>query len=388
MGGLPSSDIILACLLPLSLFTFSLAWLGRPNVSLQGILDIIKGRTRLSSNYGYFSLERAAASYALYYDMASTELTAMRDSYARLGRSHKRLGYELGYPSKLNKLQETIDANDRVARAITGCARDAFPSLRHNHLVNGGDLARVRETLKHFIRDWSTEGAGERETIFRPILDVLGQVETHKRAEMKVLVPGAGLCRLAWEISECGFNTTAVELSYFMTLAFRLLCSPTYTSKTGQHTLHPYSYWFSHQRDNDTVFRGISFPDTIPNLDSKMRLVEGDFLDHRPSGNKYDYIVTLFFIDTSMNIISTLEHIYSLLRPGGCWINLGPLLWASGGQARMELSLDEVIKLATMTGFRIEDLGRRTVPCEYTADKYAMMKWVYQAEFWVATKPV
>lgn len=28
----------------------------------------------------------------------------------------------------------------------------------------------------------------------------------------------------------------------------------------------------------------------------------------------------------------------------------------------------------------------RTIPSEYTADRRAMMKWVYQAEFWVARK--
>lgn len=85
-----------------------------------------------------------------------------------------------------------------------------------------------------------------------------------------------------------------------------------------------------------------------------------------------------------------MEHIYHLLRPGGSWVNLGPLLWTGGGQAKVELSLEELLHAADEIGFIVQDDGlaqRRTVECEYTSDKNAMMRWIYQAEFWVATKP-
>lgn len=35
------------------------------------------------------------------------------------------------------------------------------------------------------------------------------------------------------------------------------------------------------------------------------------------------------------NIVSYLETLYGLLKPGGVWINLGPLLWY--GNPAMEL---------------------------------------------------
>ena len=28
----------------------------------------------------------------------------------------------------------------------------------------------------------------------------------------------------------------------------------------------------------------------------------------------------------------------------------------------------------------------KTIECEYTADKHAMKRWVYKAEFWIARK--
>ena len=183
-----------------------------------------------------------------------------------------------------------------------------------------------------------------------------------------------------------------------MNLAFRFLLSPSHTQRPNQHVLQPYASWFSHQRATETLFRKVSFPDIIPRLSDNLVLAESDFLSLRaPEGTPgYDFVVTLFFIDTSLNAIETLEHIHALLRPGGRWINLGPLLWTSGSQAAVELSLEEVLKLAEMMGFDVagagegvagfERTGRRTVECEYTADKTAMMKWLYQAEFWVATK--
>lgn len=196
-----------------------------------------------------------------------------------------------------------------------------------------------------------------------------------------------------------GFQTTANELSFFMNLALRFLLSPSHTHRPKQHVLQPYASWFSHQRKTDTLFRKISFPDVIPRLSDNFALAERDFLSLRASEGTpgYDFVVTLFFIDTSLNAIETLEHIYTLLRPGGQWINLGPLLWTSGGQASVELSLEEVLKLAEAVGFGVTGAGtgdvdsgptrRRTVECEYTADQTAMMRWLYKAEFWVATKP-
>lgn len=181
-----------------------------------------------------------------------------------------------------------------------------------------------------------------------------------------------------------------------MTFALRFLLSPTTTTTPNEHVLRPYAHWFSHQRTTDSVFRSVFFPDVVPRLSHNFHLAEQDFLSLTPPSTPplrgYHYIVTLFFIDTSLNAIETIEHIYALLRPGGMWINLGPLLWSGGAQAKVELSLEEVINLAQSVGFIIDGQdvegtrGGNTVHCEYTADKKAMMKWIY-SEFWVARKP-
>ena len=198
-----------------------------------------------------------------------------------------------------------------------------------------------------------------------------------------------------------GFNTTANELSYFMILAFHFLASPGATTSANEHTIHPYAHWFSHQRTNDSLFRPVRFPDVVPRLSDKFRFVEGDFLHISPPVTPtrrkqealrevagYDYIVTLFFIDTSQNVLATMEHIYRLLKPGGAWINLGPLLWTGGAQTKLELSLEEVFAAAHYIGF-VDDSSteKRTVECEYTSDMFAMMCWIYKAELWIMRRP-
>lgn len=186
-----------------------------------------------------------------------------------------------------------------------------------------------------------------------------------------------------------------------MTLAMRFLFSPTSTPNINVHNIQPFAHWFSHQRSNDSLFRSIPFPDVVPRFSSKLELIEDDFLkpatpyqSKNPAGHSgYDFVVTLFFIDTSINVFSTIEKIYSLLRPGGTWINLGPLLWPGGAQAKVELSLEEVMLAVKDIGFVIDQGGSaddsrrpRTIECEYAHDQNAMMHWVYHAEFWVATK--
>jgi N2227-like protein len=198
-----------------------------------------------------------------------------------------------------------------------------------------------------------------------------------------------------------------------MTLALRFLFSSKATTSANEHGLRPYAHWFSHQKSNESLFRRLSFPDVIPRFTPNFHLVEQDFLTlpipstqrsdnlaltwsadqlPTPSFEGYDFIVTLFFIDTSLDVFATMKHIFNLLRPGGSWINLGPLLWTGGAQAKVELSLDEVLLAAEKIGFALETgaegtTARKTVECEYTSDPNAMMRWIYKAEFWVARKP-
>jgi carnosine N-methyltransferase len=196
-------DTLLAILFPFLLFLAGRKMLSPfPWSTIRQLLD----GYHIPSSISPFSLGRAHASYFRYALLARQDLTSMERSYRSIGRSHKHLGFRIGYPTKLQRFGESITQNAVTTAAIATMAADEFGLEDNPRMVdvNQADLARVREVLKHFVRDWSEEGVGEREKIFRPILRVLEQVPLSKRGEARVLVPGSGLGRLAWEISQLG----------------------------------------------------------------------------------------------------------------------------------------------------------------------------------------
>ena len=201
-------DVLLASFLPLAILLMGyrlsapLTW-----VDLYDML-CLRSLSGKSPSYGAFSLENAYQSYTQYGRLSNREQFQRRASYNGLGRAHKRLGNKIGYPAKLDKLETVTDLNATIADGIADLASKQF-NLK-SILGSGGDLGRVRESLKHFIRDWSEEGAHERQRVFEPILDVLRRVDHTKRTGQKVLVPGSGLGRLAWEISQLGMSVICV----------------------------------------------------------------------------------------------------------------------------------------------------------------------------------
>lgn len=163
------------------------------------------------------------------------------------------------------------------------------------------------------------------------------------------------------------------------------------------------------------MLRPISFPDTPIHPDSVL-LVEGDFTTAFPpprSNGHYDALVTHFFIDTARNLAAYLETIARLLRPGGVWVNFGPLLY--GSAPFVQLALDEVVAVAEAVGFEFVEVpvpvnaavgerdgegwgkckaaegvvpGKRVYGVEavYGFDERALTRNAYEAVFWVARK--
>jgi carnosine N-methyltransferase len=193
-------DLLLAYLFPLGVL--ALCYRLFLSTNLSEIRDLISLKSPAKKS-GPFSLETALKSYASYPSLARNELARMRKSYSTLPRAHKRIGYNLGYPRKLDKLQGATDVNSIVTNAIADFTEADFDV---ESCTSGSDanMGRVRESLKHFVRDWSEEGREERDWMFKPILDVFREIVVEERSGQKVLVPGCGLGRLAWEISELG----------------------------------------------------------------------------------------------------------------------------------------------------------------------------------------
>lgn len=208
--GLNSDALLLGCLLAVS--AVLLRTLPLPDWSLGGLwATATRAVRRELSSSGPFALETAAATYAGFDRAASADVQRMRSAYARLSWSSKTMGNKIGYPAKLDQLAQATRANARLAEGIAKLAVDEF-GLEEDVVkrLGGTSLHRTRESMRHFVRDWSAEGEDERGRIFGPVLDVLRDVPPERRANVRVLVPGSGLGRLAWEISELGLSLTCI----------------------------------------------------------------------------------------------------------------------------------------------------------------------------------
>ncbi|OUM67565.1 hypothetical protein PIROE2DRAFT_4969 [Piromyces sp. E2] len=88
--------------------------------------------------------------------------------------------------------------------------------------VKNLEIDKVKSTLKQFVRDWSDEGKLEREQTYTPIKDALLEyfqdIPEEDRGNINILVPGAGLGRLAYDITKLGFSTQGNEFSFYMLL--------------------------------------------------------------------------------------------------------------------------------------------------------------------------
>ncbi len=84
-------------------------------------------------------------------------------------------------------------------------------------------------------------------------------------------------------------------------------------------------------------------------------MVAGEFVEvYKKQPEKWDSIITCFFIDTANNIIEYIHTIYAALKKGGVWINFGPLLYHYAemeGEVSIELSWEEVKHVIEKVGF-------------------------------------
>ncbi|KAG2747326.1 N2227-domain-containing protein [Suillus brevipes Sb2] len=266
------------------------------------------------------------------------------------------------------------------------------------------DMDKLRSTLKQFVRDWSQEGQEERETCYTPMKDALvahfsDKPSPQSRQNIRVLVPGAGLGRLAYDVANLGFACQGNEFSHYMLLASYLILNR--TDAIGQYTIYPYVHSFSNLPDREAMLRPVEIPDVLPSAlpaGSSFSLVAGDFEeiygteyeegDLEPQAGQWDAVLTCFFIDTAKNIINYLRIIHRILAPGGVWINVGPLLWHfennTTNDPSIELDLEELKMLARKIGFVISD--ERTIDTTYTSNSRSMLGYVYKTAFWTATK--
>ena len=102
----------------------------------------------------------------------------------------------------------------------------------------------------------------------------------------------------------------------------------------------------------------------------------------------FKVVVTCFFIDCAHNVIDFVEMIHKILKPGGRWINLGPLLYHFADipkEPSIEPSYDIVRSIVKEKGFEFERevTDHQAVYCQ---NPKSMLQYHYKCVFSTATK--
>eukprot|EP01063_Lacrimia_lanifica_P018630 TRINITY_DN25537_c0_g1_i1.p1 TRINITY_DN25537_c0_g1~~TRINITY_DN25537_c0_g1_i1.p1 ORF type:complete len:402 (+),score=83.75 TRINITY_DN25537_c0_g1_i1:55-1260(+) len=251
------------------------------------------------------------------------------------------------------------------------------------------DHDRVRSILRHLARDWSDEGRAERAACYTPLLNLLADAFPEEgvacRSGIKVLVPGCGLGRLAYEISRAGFAVEGNEISAYVLMAAGWVLNECPTAEA--HVIHPYLHQTANVMSREDMLRGIRIPDVAPAADgappSGFGITAGDFLSVYTAPEQagaWDAVATSFFIDTGRNVFAYIDAIAQCLKAGGRWVNVGPLLYHFSevqSAACVELTAEELFAAMEARGFRV--VWRGTAESTYAANAASMLTVSYRS---------
>ena len=310
-------------------------------------------------------------------------------------------------------------------------------SSRKDEDDNGGSTYSSGEMiLAHLARDWSSHGAVARAATHRPVLRHLDSLQRRARSgqPLRILVPGSGACRLAWEMARRGHRVEANDASTTMLLAARAMIALISHGALASHRAHAdlevspplrivpragcaggiaprertclnsafvpeaglwkagggahrshHSHGLRAGRTQRSWRRPMLSCDEVNAVSERLTLQPGAWSSSYASEQfnaSFDALVTCYFIDTLGDPASAIRHARRLLRPGGHWLNVGPLLWHDAA-GRLRLSMDEIIALLRLGGFELTSAPSHlgAVPylsSEPTASSHGLTKTVWR----------
>ncbi|XP_011876474.1 PREDICTED: UPF0586 protein C9orf41 homolog isoform X2 [Vollenhovia emeryi] len=306
------------------------------------------------------------------------------------------------YKEHLQEVKRCIDNNDQIIKLIIKDVAHIFENVCPNtaqidNTLNlrpvMSDQEKVQATIKQLVRDWSVEGAEERKACYQPIVDeILHQFPSDQctPSDVNILVPGAGLGRLAFEIAKRGYTCQGNEFSLFMLFASNFVLNK--CRDINLYQVHPWVHQYMNNLKPEHQTQAVSFPDVSPSDlpgTAQFSMTAGDFLEVYAESNHWDCVATCFFIDCANNVVQFIETIYKILKPGGIWINLGPLLYHFSdlpNEESIEPSYDAIRDVILGFGFQLEK-EQAKVKTRYAQNINSMLQCEYNSVYFVCRKP-
>lgn len=365
-------------------------------------------------------------------------------------------------PIRLSHAAEAAEHNadllERIS-VLTGVQTPFIPEETHPQDLELTviDFPDVVDTLLAITRDWSSYGKKDRSRLYDCIIDAVQeaaddalstataaarsstassdrlpsldmnqqqqiQEESNLNTEQQqiidqdgqvvvppfcVLVVGASLGRLAWELARLGFSVQGVEKSYLQLFTSNFILNGIATPENPLH-LYPFIHHTAMVSTADEQLREIQFPDVDPRQleQADFSMVAGDFVQLYKEKSVWDCIVTCFSLENAKNIITYIRRIADVLKAGGVWVNHGSLDFryeedmttVSAGindnndnsndmhkqERNIEISKEELELVIARCGLRV--LRRESFQCRPPFFVNGMVHEDYESVFFVAVK--
>ena len=348
-----------------------------------------------------------ALSFTEYYHSTNNEITRRENAFKMLGMDRLRVS---NISSRFPILRECAKQNqllfDRIVQPFTQNVRDRLKVLQKERrgatlFSSFSNASKIRSTLHQIVREWSEEGAAERNQCFQPILE---QLMIHVKLGGKVALPGCGLGRLVAEVASKGYEAQGSEFSYQMLLTGDFIMNQ--LNQKDEVSIYPWIDQPSNTREFSDHIRKVLFPD-IPCFElvkdipkNYLSICAGEFVhiySTEENKGKWDAVIFCFFLDTAPSLCDYFRLIRNMLKPGGVLIHFGPLQWhfqpEHGGPQKgendirffqsFEWTYADVKILLQSFGFKIV-YEKQFSNCSYAANRFSMLKNLYDCELFVA----
>ena len=246
----------------------------------------------------------------------------------------------------------------------------------------------IEQVVVHLARDWGSSGKELRQALYRD--GIITSLQNTLSAgtdgqHLHVLVPGGGLGRLAVELAMKGHIVEINECSGAMISVFRSIVDDM-IPRGRIRDFYPYlNFPLVDDWDFDQRFQPQKTPwhedspgmrEYLTGMDEGKSLLSvqyGEFVQvygndcHR---DRFDAVVTCFFIDTARAVQEIAVIVSRILRPGGVWINSGPLHYHH--KNAVPYSHRQVLQIISVSGF--VNVSERRVSISYCGDDVTTMK--------------
>jgi len=237
-----------------------------------------------------------------FYEVHSKRLIRQKQLYyERLPPQDRELLKALG--DRFPKFLKAVEANSELFRRILQPTKLFINSTLSSsdgkeeedtqafNQVSENDMDRVRTILRQLVREWTSAGEGERRQSFGPIVRAVKAAfeNVPDASAIKILVPGAGLGRLAWELARLGHSVQGNDFSYYhlLTANYVLNCCYRENREGSTEDRGIKIFPFVHQTNNvvheKDLLLEVEVPDvnprTLPKSNADFSMTGGEFIE-------------------------------------------------------------------------------------------------------------